>query len=368
MGGGPAQSFQQTGGPAQSFQGGDPAQSFVGYQQAGGQPLMGYDPQMGGQPPMGYDPQMGQYDPQSFAIQQAEAELAALEEKKKAKDEAAKQKEIEHLSHKLRSGARDQKDNQACARTLCMWAVFNGLLYGLALMGDSWWTVTWQAMSIDELELRLGLFNLQVNLKCKDTVDMKYCNMMHKWADHDAGQWSTKEIRDKMCEEEKNACPTVDRLYYAGFPPLVLFPLAAAFECLSLLLLYFYWHASPTSMVRVLADKCAVMACMSGAAGIVGWFAMKPWLTGLPRLWAEMAGQGNASGVFTGFKETWSIPCGWCLVAAGFALCGSFARMISQYNLPFHVDEPDPYGLDERVNLMEEAKKEAERTYGASSS
>merc|ERR1719482_2330813 len=108
---------------------------------------------------------------------------------------------------------------------------------------------------------------------------MKFCNMMHRWADHDGGQWSTKEIREKMCEEEKDACPTVDRLYYAGFPPLVLFPLAAAFECLSLLLLYFYWHASPTSMTRTLADKCSVMACLCGASGIVGWFAMKPWLT-----------------------------------------------------------------------------------------
>lgn len=353
MGGVPAQSFQQAGVPAQSFNGGDPAQSFVGYQQAGGQP------------PMGYDPQMGQYDPQSFAMQQAEAELAALEEKKKAKDEAAKQKEIDHLSHKLRSGARDHKDNQSCARTLCMWAVFNGLLYGLSLMGDSWWINSWHAMSIDNLEIRQGLFNLQISLKCKDSVDMKFCNMMHRWADHDGGMWTTKEIREKMCEMDKNACPFVDRLYYCGFPPLVLFPLAAAFECLSLLLLYFYWHASPTAMIRGLAEKCAVMAALCGAAGIVGFFAIKPWLTGLPRLWAEISGQGHASGVFTGFKETFNMPTGWCFCAAAIALAGSFLRLISQYNLPYHIDEPDPYGLDEGSKLMEAATKEAEKRYGA---
>jgi len=325
---------------------------------------------------MGYDPQMGQFDAQSFAMQQdprsfaaqhAEAELAALEEKKKAKEEASKKHDVEHLSKKLRSGARDHKDNQACARTLCLWALFNGFLYGIALMGDSWWYVQWHAMSIDHMSITLGLFNVKVDIKCKETYvgDMKLCNMMKKWGDHDNGQWATSELRDTMCSEMKSTCSTVDRLYYAGWPPLVLFPAAAVFECMSLLLLYFHWHVKPTAMIRTLADKCGVMSSLCGAFGFVAWFAIKPWLTGLPRMWGEMAGQmGSTASVFTGFKETWTIPMGWCFAASSFALVGTFLRVISQHNLPFHVDEPDPLGLDESFNLLEEAKKEVERTYG----
>jgi hypothetical protein len=93
-------------------------------------------------------------------LQQAQAELEALEDKKRAREEREKSHEVEHLTRKIRSGARDHSDNQACARLLCMWGVFNGLMYGLALLGDSWWQITWHAMSVDDLSITLGLFNV----------------------------------------------------------------------------------------------------------------------------------------------------------------------------------------------------------------
>lgn len=340
-----------------------------------GQPPMGYGAQsFAGQPPMDYDaksfagqPPMG-YDAQSFAFQSAEAELAALEEAKKAKEEKEKQREVDRLAHKLRSGERDHKDNQACARQLCMWAIFNGLMFGLALTGDSWITASWWSQSISELRVTLGLFNIEVNLQCNPSaLDPKLCNMMKPYANHDNGWWTTVEMREAMCahsDATQSGCAAAKWVYISGWPPLICFPLAAGFECLSLLILYWYWHGKPSSTTRVLSAKCAALAAFFGCLGFVGYFACGPWLTSLPRKWCDMAGQKEAAmGAFTGFRNTWRQPFGWAAVCAMFALAGTFLRMTFQYNLPFHIDEPDPYGFDENTNLSAEAKKEAERMW-----
>merc|ERR1719443_2605146 len=109
---------------------------------------MGGPPQMGG-PPMGYDPQMSQpmmmgppgglVEPQASATLGAEAELEKLEAKKKAREEKDREKEIKSMAHMMRTGARNQDDNAACAKLLCAWGILNGLLWAVPLLGDSWW-------------------------------------------------------------------------------------------------------------------------------------------------------------------------------------------------------------------------------------
>lgn len=250
-----------------------------------------------------------------------------------------------------------------------MWMVFNGLLYGLALTGDSWEKKTWWSMSIDEMTIKVGLFNMDMDLNCKDSLDNKLCHMMRHWADHDGGHWSTSEFMDAVCKDKQvDSCPTGQRLYYAGWIPLVCFPAAAGFQCLALLLLYFYWHVKPSSLTRVLQDKCGVLALTFGMFGFCGWLAAKPDLAGFPLMWAKMAGQRDAAtGVFNGFKEVWIVPFGWCSMAALTAIMGNFICCFSTYGLDYHVDEPDPEGLGETAALMEEAKQEAEAyAYGTS--
>merc|ERR1719375_1824016 len=133
---------------------------------------------------------------------------------------------------------------------------------------------------------------------------------MKPYAEHDGGWWTTVELRDKMCEhsEDKTACSAGQYVYLGGWPPLICFPIAAACECLSLLLLYWYWHAKPSAMTRTMSAKFAVLASIFGCLGFVGYFAVGPWLTALPRKWIDMAGQRSAGmGVFTGFRQTWRI-------------------------------------------------------------
>lgn len=342
---------------------------------------MGYAPSMGG-PPQGYQQgydnsspgtprgyQQGGapmaaprgWDPQSFAFQQAEADLEKLEHRQSKREKRRDAKEVDHLVNKRLAGSRDQKDNQACARTLCMWSVFNGLMYGLALMGDSWTVNKWHAMSIDEMTITLGLFNLDVYVKCKDAVDMKLCNMMKPWADHNGGLWATQELRENMCGKDKGTCWTVDRIYFGGWIPLILLPAAAAFQCLSLMSLYFYWHVNPSSMLRIISSKCSALALFCSFVGFCGWFTIRPWMSGVPRMWAEMAGQKGASAdVLTGFKETWCMSVGWNLVCAVLGMFGNFGCLFSQMGMDYHVDELDPYGIDENSALLQQAKSEAE--------
>jgi len=339
-----------------------------GHQQ--GYASMVYNPAMGGPPPQGYPPQSFQgapmMAPQSFVAQQAQAELEALEARKKEKEETRKEREARHMTHALRSGARNNGDNQSCAKTLCMWKVFNGLMYGVALLGDSWTVNQWEAMGIDSMTLSIGLFNMDIDLRCKESVDMKFCNMMKKWADHDDGQWSIKDLQKHMCDEDKDTCWTMGRLYVAGWIPLVLFPLAAAFECSSLILLYLYWHAKPISTMRSMSDKCAVLAVCCAGVGFCCWLGIRPWISGLPRAWATMGGQRDAAaGVFLGFKELWCMPVGWCFICAWTGALGTFVSMFVQLSLPRHVDEPDPYGFDEQSALIEDhVRKETEKYYG----
>merc|ERR1719326_1111862 len=295
----------------------------MGQPQMGGPPPMGgapgYPPQMGG-PPMGYDPQMmggppmggaPGYDPQAAAQAQAEADLAKLEEKKKAREEKEKQKDIDHLAHMMRKGGRNQEDNSSCANLLCAWGILNGLMWAVPLLGDSWWNKIWHGNAVDKLTVSVGLFNMEVHVECKDKIVNTLCYSTQAYANHNDGHWAVLELKEHMCKKVPASCPTMGRLYNAGFPPLVGLPCAAAFEVLAILLLYFYWHGKPSGLVRKLANQCACLAPMAGVVGFTGWMLMSPYLQALPRYWAAEAGDEKfANSSIFGMKETFTLPAG----------------------------------------------------------
>lgn len=329
-------------------------QSFAGEQQVA--------QSFGGQPQM--------MDAPSFALQQAEAQMSELDEKRLQKEEAKKQKEMEHLQHEMRSGMRAQTDNQQCARTLCLWGIFNGLMYGLALMGDTWSHTQWHAMGIDQLDLKLGLFNLQFDMRCgsdwlagQDGGEL--CKMMQRWTEHDGGHWATKDFAQDICHADKSFCFQMNRLVYAGWIPLIMLPIAATFECLAVLLTYFYWYGKPTTMVRNVADKCAALATFCAGAAVAGYVGMRPFTNGFPRMWGTVAGlQDTTDGVFSGFMEVWIWPIGFAAMCAVIGAAGSSIRTVSQSGLPYHVDHPDPYGIGEIEDVKIQSMKDAQKSYG----
>merc|ERR1719498_2293213 len=96
-------------------------------------PSYGQPPMMPQQPP--YDPNMGQaMPPQDPMLAQAQADLEALEAKKKAREEKEHKKEVQHVAHMMRSGQRNQEDNMSCANILVMWAILNGLMWAAPLL------------------------------------------------------------------------------------------------------------------------------------------------------------------------------------------------------------------------------------------
>jgi len=340
-----------------------------------GAPAGGYDPSMGappgyagqgfdpyGPPPMGgpmgppMGPPMGMDPMQAQA--QAEAELQMLEAKKKEKEDKRKEKEIQHMTHQMRTGSRNQTDNEGCAMILCMWGILNGLLWAVALLGDSWWTKVWHGMSVDKLTITVGLFNMNVQLQCQDRVDVKLCMAMQKYAEHDGGNWAIKEIGEEMCKGYAKSCPTMDRMYNAGFIPLFILPAAAALEVICVLLLYFYWKGKPTSLVRNLASKSGMAAPFIGGIGFVGWFIYSPYMQELPRFWAGEGGDKEfANSSLFGMKEAFTLPMGWCTGTLLLVWMSSAIRFFVQFTLPFHINEPDPYNMNESARLLQEADK-----------
>merc|ERR1719456_1870067 len=295
-------------------------------------------------------------DPQA----QAEAELAALEDKKKAREEKDKKKEVDHLTHMMRSGAREHEDNASCANLLCGWGILNGLLWAVPLLGDNWWNKIWHGMSIDKLTVGVGLFNMEVHLQCSENMvgENSLCYAIKKYADHDNGHWAILEIQEEMCKRYQPSCGTMNRLYQAGFAPLVLLPAAAAFEVLAILLLYFYWHGKPTALIRGLANKCASLAPFIGVMGFTGWMICSPYLQELPRYWAAEAGHMEfANSSLFGLQESFTLPMGWCCLMVFFNMISSAIRFFIQFTLPFHINEPDPSGLGEETRLLTEAEK-----------
>jgi len=305
---------------------------------------------------------------QSFEQMQAQAHLAHMEEETKRHAEEKKQHEVDKMAHQLRAVTRDHEDAKTCAKSICMWALLNGICYALALMGDGWAIYTFHAASVDEFTLTNGLFNIEFDLRCKETMTgtQPLCDMMKPWAQHDQGWWTTTEFMDKVCHESKTYCITAQRLYWSGFFPLVLLPAAAIFECLSMLLCWFYWHVKPTRSMREMSLQCATAATVCAAFGFVGWFAMRPWMSGMPSLLGSLSGQKEAvQGMLTGFKETWRLPFGASALCGLGAMLSSLIRVVSQYGLSFHKDEPDPFGLGERDALISQATHQAETSYAA---
>jgi len=358
----------------------DPSMGQPGTMPQYGQPGMmpQYDASMGqqGMMPQQYDPYMAQsqvyspdgtpmpqYNGQAMPqadpmVAQAEAELQALEEKKKAQAEKDKKKEIDHVAHMMRSGNRNQEDNVACANILVMWAVFNGLMWAVPLLGDRWWGKVWHGMSIDKLTVNQGLFNMEIEVNCKDSLDTSLCKAVKKYADHDNGHWAIYEIKEEMCKKVPESCPSMKRMYQAGWAPLCLLPGAAGFEVLAMLLLYFYWHGKPTALVRNLANKCGVLAPITGVLGVTGWLIWCPYMQQLPRWWAAEAGHADfANSAVFGLQAASGIPTGWCFCMLVFAAISSGIRFFCQFTLPFHIQEPDPYGFDESSKLLAEAEK-----------
>jgi len=315
------------------------------------QPMGMYDQQMG-QPQMMMQPGFG---PQA----QADAELAAVEAKQKAREEKEKKKEVEHLTHMMRSGNRTNEDSKACASTLVIWGILNALLWAAPLLGDSWWHKTWQGLSVNKLEIGVGLFTMEVAVECTGTAANDLCKSAKKYADHENGHWTMMEIDKEMCDNVKAACPMMDRLYEAGWFPLCLLPVSAAMETLGILLLYLYWHGMPTALIRSMASKCAVLAPVCGTVAFSGWLLWSPYLQELPRLWAaESSGNKDAAnGALFGLKETFMFPMGWCSALVFVSMLSSGVRFFCQFTLPHHIDEPDqPGGVNETAKLMAEAE------------
>jgi len=296
------------------------------------------------------------YDPQA----QAEAELAALEAQKK--DHAAKDRkhDVDQMAKAMRSGARSQEDNAACANILCGWGIVNGILWACPLLGDSWWNKIWHGMSVDKMTLVVGLFNLHVELECKPPSfgDTKLCHAIQPFSDQHNGNWNMAELAQVMCKEYKQSCGMMDRMALAGYAPLVALPCAAAFEVLAVLLLYFYWNGKPSGMVRNLGNKCAVLAPFAGTAGFCAWLIMSPYLSELPRMWAAIDGNAEfANSSLFGLKETFTVPTGWCTMILGLVMVSSAIRFFCQFTLEVNINEPDAYGLDENSRLTDQVER-----------
>jgi hypothetical protein len=304
-------------------------------------------------------------DPQAMMMQAAQDRLEELEEKKKKKDAQDKQKEVEQLTKMMRTGQRTQDEAIACSHVICFWGIMNALFWALPLLGDNWYTKCWEGMGVDKLTIETGLFNLNIKVKCLANMvdEERLCVTYQKYASHNDGNWAIKELQDKMCSDLKDACPIMNRYYYAAFAPLVGFPAAAGFEVLSVFLLYFYWHGKPSSMVRKLAHKCSAIAPTLGGLGFVGWLAIAPHIQELPRLWARADRlEAFANGIF-GMKETFMVPFGWCTFLAFMVFFSSGIKTFMQGTLGKHIHEPDRHGLDESSALMEEAQRQYDSTH-----
>lgn len=301
---------------------------------------------------------MGAWDPQA----QAEAELAALEERRRANDEKEKKKEIEHLAKMIRSGARSVEDNKGCANILCLWGILNGLLWAVPLLGDVWWTKIWHGLSVDKLQITIGLFNMHTAVTCKDNFvgERRLCNAIQPFADHEdgTGNWAMKELRDYMCKKDPESCGDMERMMMAGQIPVFGLPAAAAFEVLAVLLLFFYWSGKPTTLVRNLSNKCAVLACICGNLTCMGWLVVCPYMTTMPRRWAAMNGDSEfANSSLFGLKETFTLPAGWCFLVLMLAMTSSMIRFFCQFTMEVHHNDPGDFGgADESSRLIAEAE------------
>lgn len=303
--------------------------------------------------------------PDSFALAQAEHQLAAIEEQTHRKEEQKKAHEVEKLAHEMRHMARSQSESLFFAKQSCAWALMNALMYGLALTGDAWNVSTWHSNSIHELTITQGLMNTEVDVECKvhTNGDMKLCNIVREWADHDGGWWTTKEMKEKVCKGSKEYCITAQRNYWAGFIPMFLLPIAAFGECMSMTLLFFYWHIKPSTAMRTTSVRLGLLGLLCAAAAFTGWMIMRPWLSGFPRMFVALAGQkGAGNGMFSGFLETWRLPCGWCLGCLLGALISNFARVMTQWNMSYHEDEEDPEG-DKAFLAERDALRAAEQAH-----
>lgn len=241
---------------------------------------------------------------------------------------------------------------------LCGWGILNGLFWAVPLLGDNWWNKIWHGMGVNKLTIVLGLFNMEMSLDCTDSVNTSLCSAVKKYADKDSGHWAILELSEAMCKNVPDSCPTMTRLYQAGWAPLCLLPMAAALEVLAILMLYFYWHGKPTALCRNLANKLGVMAPIVGLAGFAGWMAWSPYMQELPRWWAAENGNKEfANNSVFGLKESFTLPTGWCVLMLFFGIISSGIRFFCQFTLPFHINEPDPYQLDESSRLMAEAEK-----------
>jgi len=313
------------------------------------------------QPMSIYDPQMGQ--PQMMMqpgfVSQADAELAAVQAKQKAREEKEKKKEVEHLTHMVRAGNRKNEDSKACATTLVFWGILNALLWAAPLLGDSWWHKTWEGLSVNKLTVGVGLFNMEVDLECSSTSANDLCKSAKKYADHNNGHWTIMDMDKEMCKNNKAACPMMNRLHQAGWFPLFFLPFSAALEMLGPFLLYLYWNGMPTALIRSSAINCSALAPLCGTVAFTGWLLWSPYLQELPRMWAaESTGNKDAanSAIF-GLKEAFMFPMGWCSALLLVTMISSGLRFFCQFTLPRHIDEPNQ--IDESAKLI----ADAENTY-----
>jgi len=284
----------------------------------------------------------GQMDGYGFAQPQ---ELSYEEQVELAK------KEQRRAKRKL----REVDDNRNAFRWILALGFINAILWVVCLFGNSWHRKKFFGFGIGKggLNIHSSLMNIEINLNCdtnlgyawlkKISPEQAVCKMLSPMS----GVATLKDFASTMCIVGSNACPVANNIFYSSFIIIVTFALAALFDLLGCVFLYYYWYSQQLGVTKDWARWFFIFASLSGISGFIAYSVLTPDIGAIPMAWNAMVGELGA------ISESHQFPFGWCWMLSVFStLLSAALLLVWMHFFKRHVAE-------RAVNKDEKARKKA---------
>jgi hypothetical protein len=290
------------------------------------------------------------------------------------KDPATEKKAAEKKEKKRKQRREDAK---TAVEWLMFFGVFNGLMWIVPLLGSGWQDQRFTGFGIGYTQVHTSILTITIETEChvmewpfgiNSDAMSKLSPEQHicKYAQHMNGTHSLHTAKDLACSMGKEACDSMQGLFYSNFFLLFAFVLSALVTVLAVLFLYFYWYVEHLKVIRQWSFILYVISPMPGTIAYIAYNVLGPNLGDVPRSWNHLAGTiAGGTGAFQikATHDSWFAIVGWpwffCWITIGFALA---APITFKYFFKPHADEKshERKALREE-DMMNEAVEEIEQ-------
>lgn len=292
----------------------------------------------------------------------------------------ANRDERDRVKGKERRNARRSRSKLDAVYALLIMSGLSALCWIISILGNSWQSVQFAGIGFAFLEIQASATSLHVTFHChkerqeswlkKRVLGNFQFHAPENWLCHILeeslnGRWSLQDAKATGCLDLNlmgEPCMHMTMLFYSNCFLIFGFVVAAVFQILAAICLYYYWFVEPLQKIRHASGVYFSLAPSIGISSYLIWTFITPDLTELPRSYTNSISSFGPLAQVLRINRADSMPFGWTFFFAVFTAMLSIATiMVWGTFLKPHDDERKverardriKEGFEEKIHEME---------------